>query len=247
MRMKSKIACVLFLLLPGFLAGQMANPAAVAITSEPSHHLVLDNDKVRAFKVEVAPHASTLLHQHDHDYLFITLGESQVSNEVRGKPPVTLQLKDGETHFVKGGFAHVARNLSDQPFRNVTIELMQPTQGDVKVCDSAKEGCNVQFGQQGSIGGLVICAMTKDLIIAGNFRVRETTIPASLSSAEQVHHNGYLLIAISDLRLRSKPGKGGASFLSKKAGDVDWAPDGSTGSLTNVTKTSARFITLEFE
>lgn len=247
MRIKSKIASVLFLLMPGFLAGQTANPAAVAITSEPSHHRVLDNNRVRVFKVEVAPHASTLLHQHDHDYLFITLGESQVSNEVQGKLPVTLQLKDGETHFVKGGFAHVARNLSDQPFRNVTIELMQPAQGEVKVCDSAKEGCNVQFGKQGSIGGLVICAATKDLITARNFRVRETIIPAGLSSAVQTHHNGYLLIAITDLRLRSKPGKGGTSRFSKEAGDVAWMPGGSTETLTNLAKTPARFITLEFE
>ena len=248
MRMKSKIAGLLFIILPGLLVGESAKPAAVAITSEPSHHLVLKNDKVRVFKVEVAPHASTLLHQHDHDYLFVTLGESEVSNEVQGKPPVTLQLKNGEIHFVKGGFAHVAKNLSDKPFRNVTIELMQTAQGEVRVCDSAKEKCNVQFGSQCSIGGLVICASTKDLITAANFRVRETTIPASLSSAAQQNHNGYLLIAISALQLRSKTGKGkGASLISKKGGDVAWMPGGNTGTLTNLAKTPARFITLEFE
>jgi len=245
--MKAKIAGLLVIVLQGFSAGQSANPATVAITSEPSHHLALENDKVRVFKVEVAPHASTLLHQHDRDYLFVTLGESEVSNEVHGKPPVKLQLKDGEAHFLKGGFAHVARNLSDKPFRNVTIELKEAARGDVRVCDSAKESCNLQFGSQCSIGGLVICAITKELIAAQNFRVRETTIPASLSSAAQLHQSGYLLIAITDLQLRSRPGKGRSAFsIVKEAGDIGWM-DAGTGTLTNVAKTPARFVTLEFE
>src|SRR4051812_33885319 len=97
----------------------------VEITAEPVHHLAVDNEQVRVFQVEVAPHASTLLHRHGHDYLFVTLGESHISNEVLGKPPVELKLSDGETRFTPGNFAHVARNLSDQPFRNVTVELMQ--------------------------------------------------------------------------------------------------------------------------
>src|SRR5216683_6546686 len=115
-------ALFLLLLIP-FLAAQTTTE--VEITSEPSHHLALENESIRVFKVEVAPHASTLMHRHRHDYVFVTLGEARVSNEVEGKPPVDLKLADGDTRFVPGNFAHVARNLSDRPFRNVTIELMQ--------------------------------------------------------------------------------------------------------------------------
>src|SRR5207245_10564796 len=78
----------------------------------------------RAYYVEVPPNAETQLHRHDHDYLFVALGDSKVIIAVLGKPEVYLSLKDGETHFTPGGFAHVARNLSDTPFRNVTIELL---------------------------------------------------------------------------------------------------------------------------
>ena len=46
-------------------------------------------------------------------------------NEVEGKPPVDLKLSDGETRFVAGNFAQVAKHLSDQPFRNATIALTQ--------------------------------------------------------------------------------------------------------------------------
>src|SRR5713101_5735525 len=105
------------------LAAQAASE--VEITAEPGHHLALENQYVRVFKVEVAPHAATLMHRHRHDYIFVTLGASLVENDVAGKPPVTLKLQDGETWFLSGGFAHIAKNLSDQPFRNITIELLQ--------------------------------------------------------------------------------------------------------------------------
>ncbi|HEY1263042.1 MAG TPA: hypothetical protein VGF06_05925, partial [Terriglobales bacterium] len=123
--MNPRPALLPFLVLAASLAAQSS---AVEITAEPAHHLALQNGYVRVFKVEAPPHAATLMHRHRHDYVFVTLGASEVSNEVEGKPPVTLKLPDGETRFVPGGFAHIARNLADTPFRNVTIELMQDEQ-----------------------------------------------------------------------------------------------------------------------
>jgi quercetin dioxygenase-like cupin family protein len=117
-----RLLCFFFRLIPLLLA---QTASEVEITSEPSHHLALENESVRVFKVEVAPHTSTLMHRHHHDYVFVTLSNAHVSNEVAGKPPVELTLSDGETRFVPGNFAHVAQNLADRPFRNVTIELLQ--------------------------------------------------------------------------------------------------------------------------
>ena len=123
MRMTGSFALSLIcLVLP---STALAAAEAVEVAAEPAHHLALSNEHVRVFQVDVAPHASTLLHHHGHDYVFVTLGDSHVSNEVLDKPPVELKLADGETRFSSGNFSHVARNLSDQPFRNVTVELMQ--------------------------------------------------------------------------------------------------------------------------
>src|SRR3954468_8678839 len=108
--MKFKIAVLAALLLPTLALAQP--PASeVAITAEPSHHLVLENAWVRAFQVEVAPHAATLMHRHDRDYFFVTLGAAEIENDVAGKPPVSLKLQDGETRFSTGGFAHIAKDL----------------------------------------------------------------------------------------------------------------------------------------
>ena len=107
-----------------FAFAQEITERVVPITQEPSHHLVLENTYVRVFNVEVAPHFTTRVHRHDHDYLFVTLGDSDVSNERVHAEPVELRLKDGETHFTPGGFAHKAVNLADTPFHNITIEFI---------------------------------------------------------------------------------------------------------------------------
>src|SRR5262250_3478944 len=129
----SLCAALLLVALPA--SAQEPMPLAHSnVPGEPHHHLKIENEFVRVYYVEVPPHENTQLHQHDHDYLFVTLGDSDVVNAVRDKPEVHLVLKDGETHFTRGGFAHVARNQSDAPFRNVTIELLK-SQGDAKnVC-----------------------------------------------------------------------------------------------------------------
>src|SRR5216684_9203094 len=153
----------LFLLIP-FLAAQTTTE--VEITSEPSHHLALENEFIRVFKVEVAPHASTLMHRHRHDYVFVTLCDAQVSNEVEGKPPVDLKLTDGDTRFVPGNFAHVAKNLSDQPFRNVTIELMQ----DEKLRQTQSHWLE-ESGEKTFVGG-----HSRILFVKDGVRVSEVTL-----------------------------------------------------------------------
>ena len=100
-------------------------PPEVEIPAEPHHHLVFKNEELRVFGVEVPPHGETQMHLHHHDYIYVTLGASEVVNAVKGKDPIRLQLQDGETRFTPGNFAHVARNVSDKPFRNVTIEILQ--------------------------------------------------------------------------------------------------------------------------
>jgi beta-alanine degradation protein BauB len=113
----------------------------VPIDKEPSHHLVFENEYVRVFSVEVAPHSETKYHQHDRDYVWVSLGDSDVESVRVGAAAVALQPKDGETQFTKGGFAHKAVNKSDKPFRNVTVELKKGIRAEEVECGSGSNMC----------------------------------------------------------------------------------------------------------
>jgi len=117
-----KRAIPFLLLLSAILWAQQAQ-TPVPVDQEPRHHLYLANDFVRVFKVEVAPHDRTLLHQHDRDYAFVILAD--IINARQGAPAMEQKLKLGDTAFAKGGFAHVAINQAGTPFRNITIEIVK--------------------------------------------------------------------------------------------------------------------------
>lgn len=225
------------LLLAALLLMFQAPSSEVEITAEPAHHLALENAYLRAFQVEVAPHAATLLHRHRHDYVFVTLGPSQVESDVPGKPPVQLKLQDGEARFAPGNFAHVARNLSDRPFRNVTIEFLKDE--EARKNPPAKwddeRGLNVFHGGAQEV-----------LFVQDGVRVSEVELQPGAMMPRHHHAGPHLIVAISDLEVRSDVEGQGPMPGHFKAGDLKWLPGGYTHTLTNLGKNTARFVTLEF-
>lgn len=222
-------------LLATFLPAQTA--PEVEISNEAHHHLAFENEYVRVYQVEVAPQEATLMHWHRHDYIFVTLGASDVSNEAKGKPPVELKLQDGETRFVPGNFAHIARDVAATPFRNVTIELLQ----DEKARATPPAKWDEERGLQVLQGGTREILFVKD-----GARVSEVELqPGGVIPSH--HHNGpHLAVAITDIDLRSDVEGKGATSVQVKSGDVRWAPGGHTHTVTNVGKQTAKFVTMEF-
>src|ERR1700722_12522599 len=195
------------LILPAIILAALALAAQetseVEITAEPRHHLALENEYVRVFQVEVAPHDATLMHIHRHDYVYVTLGAASLSNEVKGKPPAAVKLRDGETHFAPGNFAHIARNLADTPFRNVTIELLQ----DEKM-RSAPAHWDKDSGEDSFNGG-----QRKILFVKDGVRVSQIELSAKMAMPKDEHVRPRLLVAVSAFELgqnsdgRESPGK----------------------------------------
>jgi len=175
------------------LLAAFAAAPEVEITSEPSHHYVLENEHVRVFQVEIAPNTASLLHRHRHDYVFVTLGDSHVANEVIDKPPVDLKLANGETRFTPGNFAHVARNLSDQPFRNVTIELIQDDKLRIAPSPWPMEGGDKEFP-----GGHV-----KILFIRDGVRVSAVDLEPGATVPSHHHDGPHLLVAAKLIQLQN--------------------------------------------
>jgi len=211
--------------------------SGVELTAEPSHHLVLENQYVRVFQVEVAARRATLLHRHRHDYIFVTLGPSEVSNEVEGKPPVTLKLHDGETRFTSGNFAHVARNLANTSFRNVTIELLQ----DDKMRNAPAPKWPESRGLQVLHGGTQEVLFVKD-----GARVSEVELQVAGVLPKHRHAGPHLVIALTDLEFRNDVVGKPTANVELKAGDIKWVDGGFTHTITNVGREGANFVTVEF-
>ena len=233
----------IFCLLVTLLAAQAAAPE-VELAAEPHHHLTFENKSVRVFNVEVPPHGETLMHWHRHDYIYVTLGDSELINAVRDKPPVTAKLTDGETRFAPAPFAHIARNLSDQPFRNVTVEIVD----DEALRQSAAHG-DVKWDEDRALetfpGGTQQILFVKDGIRVSEFELQ----PGGMIPMH--HHKGpHLVVAVSDLDLRSDvEGTGPSSGSTSghlKSGETKWLPGNYSHTLTNTAKQSAKFVTLEF-
>ena len=132
---------IFLLALASLCIAQQAAPAEVPVENEPHHHLVFENEYVRVFKVEVAPHEATLVHRHKRDYVVVTIGDAEVTNAVVGKEPKRWNFKDGDVTFLEAtgekSFAHKAVNEGGEPFRNYTIELKQPLGKTSEICKAA--------------------------------------------------------------------------------------------------------------
>jgi quercetin dioxygenase-like cupin family protein len=209
----------------------------VELTAEPVHHLVLENEYIRVFKVDLVPHASTLVHRHRHDYVFVSLGPSEITNAVVGKPPVSLTLQDGETRFSAGNFAHAVTNNASTPFRALAVEFLQ----DEAAHKNPPPPWDEERGLHEFDGGTHDILFVKDGV-----RVSEIELnPGAVMPSH--HHSGpHLLVAVTDLEIRSDVEGQGPMPGHFQSGDVKWLPGGYTHTVTNVGKQKAKFVTLEF-
>lgn len=217
-------------------AAAMAQPASeVPITAEPHHHQVLQNSYVRVFRVEVPSQQSTLMHRHEYDYAYVTIGPTELVNQDEGKAPANLKLHDGETRFSPGPFAHLVRDLAPTPFRNVTIEFLHSNSST----KSQSRGWPEDRGLQILTGGTQDILFVRDDVRASDIQLNpQGTLPKLKTDAAQ------LIVTVSDVRLQAEPGHQQKDEVRLSAGDIRWMQPART--LVNAGKQPARFICFEF-
>jgi hypothetical protein len=237
--------CILLIFLSAILTAQ--SPQAVEITAEPHHHLVLQNDQIRVFYVEIPPQESTLEHWHRHDYVYISIGSAQIVNTIKGKDPVPGKLADGEAGLAPGNFEHIVRNVSSQPFRNVDVELLQ----DEKLRTAAQAG-KIHWDDERSLDILHGGAGTREILwVKDGIRATEYELQPGGMMPRPDHARPTLLIALSDLFLwADRPKNAPRSLVDQidvKPGAIYWMmPIHLSVGWTNNGHETARFIILEF-
>ena len=204
---------------------QSTAPASVDVGEEPKHHLAFQNEFMRAFEVTVPAGTETLVHRHTKPYMYVSIGNAEVRNEVVGKDAVTIHPKDGEVKFVKGGFAHKAVNVGKTDFRNVTIELLKTS------------GMGAVLGRQ---PGMVAVEGDDDWIAVTYELAHGATTLMSNGT------RNYALIALSDLDLNTTAERPTNPAINMHAGEVQWFAGGVSQQWRNNASTPARYVVLQF-
>ena len=237
--------CVFFLFLAGLLGAKTGTE--VEIAAEPHHKLVFANDRVRVLDVSIPPHSETLMHVHRHDYIYVTLGKSRVVNAVKGKEPVQVELQDGQTGFLPGGFAHFARNLADTPYRNVTVEFLQDEKFRQSHAHQDAAHAEEDRGLDILQGGTKEILFVKDEVWVSEFDLQPHAVVPAQSPSHPV-----LLIPVSDLDLFTRdprthgPPEPDPSPYHLHAGESIWLAHGFARPLVNDSLHAVKFVTLEF-
>lgn len=238
-----------FLLLPTVVLLSFASAASaqevittamdgVPMSKEPDHHLVLSNEYVNAYDVEVPPKGSTLVHQHLYDNIFVVLGAADITNTVEGQPPAHLTLTDSSVNFGSAPYAHSITNNGATPFRNVSIELLQP-QGQEKtffksVTDAlAGAGLNANFGKQNTV-------LETDAV-----RVLGVGLPSNGLWVAPSDGHPRLVVVLNDT---SRPASSPAKESRSEAGTLVWYDGGGDDpGVANESDQPVKLMVVEFK
>jgi len=230
--------CVIALALAISLDAQAPEPAK--LPGEPHHHLKIDNEFVRVYYVEVPPHEATQLHQHDHDYVYVSLGPAEVINAVLDQPETHLVLKDGETHFTRGGFAHVARNQSDTPFRNITIELLKSQREPRNLCAQVVSSAPLGPCDKRSMEGY----SREPQFENEGMRGVVVGLGPKAKREETATKIAFLAVGLGDSRIKVSA-KGKPKMILEE-GEAAWFDVGSNVQFSNEKKQPASFLEITF-
>lgn len=236
----------------------LQNPTApsgpVPLSEEPHHRLVLQNDFTHVYNVMIPPLDATLLHRHDHPYLYVVLGPAEIVNAIVGKTELHQTLQDGETHFTPGNFAHIARTDSGMPFHNITIELLHP-QGTAKnLCKAVLAGEPVECPPRQAVGDAVKGKKKTELDPADDdvpyfesdeIRVDLFKVSSGRDYIDAAPKTNALLVAVTDANLDVNLGGEHVQFLH--SGDVLWLPAGQHRRVVDFLGTRSSFLLISFK
>jgi quercetin dioxygenase-like cupin family protein len=204
------------------------------LASEPHHHLVLENQYVKVYQVEVAPGDSVKLHRHDTDAISLSLGESLVTVHSPGKPDAQQKLTNGQIRLQALGLVHSTSVEGDTPFRNVTVELLLPQTGKQNRCARAMANEPEH------------CVISSGVAAVPQFETDQTDVGlVRLPTHQRVVLGGpgraTLIVAVDSGAIQ------GAGASSLRAGNFVWLGAGKTAAFQNDSGEEVRLVSFGFK
>lgn len=86
--------------------------------------VVYENDSIRVWSFSVGGGGIKRMHHHAYDYVIISItgGDAEITT-IEGKARI-VKDEPGSVIWQDGGETHQLRNLGDQKYRNVLVELL---------------------------------------------------------------------------------------------------------------------------
>ena len=217
-------------------AGQESVP--IPLASEPHHHLMLENEYIRLYQVEVAPHDSVKLHRHDTDAISLSLSNSVVTVRFPGKADVTQKLTNGQIRLQARGYVHSTLVEEGPPFRNVTVELLIPQTAIRNACAPiwANQPLHCEGLRDARVG---VPQVESDQTTVGLVEVK---------SGERIElgQPGFTTLVVA-LDAGAAQAKENGSARSLNSGDFVWIDSGKVASFRSDGDNEVRLVSFRFQ
>jgi quercetin dioxygenase-like cupin family protein len=218
--------------------------AGVPVDMKSDHffHSVLENDRVRIFKVEIPPSQSSALDQHKHDYIVVSLGKNDFEI-AGGGMTFPMQMDDGEIQVLKSGAPHRITNRSSQLLRLLELEVLREVHPDQPVCGLGGRRCT-----DGKFGHSDIGTYTRSTLFeTDTVKLARIELGPESLLPEHRHDRCHVLLALADVSLRDETGVDQEHEIHLKAGQAEWYSQALVHTLKNLDKQDVQFITVEFK
>lgn len=199
--------------------------SAVPVEEEPHHKTVFKNDYVQAFRVTLEPGQTGLMHTHSHDDAAVRLSTATVAADSPGQPvgppepvyPGLVLARDNEAK----PHTHRVHNIGTTVFDVIDVQILKRPDGPAVPAISLPAAENAKM------------------------RVYRYELGPGAATTQHTHTRPYLLVAATDVDLRTTSPDGASMEHPVKAGDMQWVESAVTHTLTN--RGAKKAILVEFE
>ena len=218
------------------------DPSVITMDQEPHHHLVLQNDYVKAFNVEVSPGDSIVLRRHDQDTVAIAIGDQLVTVGMPGKPDVHSKNADAQVRLQRSGYMHSTRVDGDAPYQTVAVELLRPQTNFHNVCGEVLVGQPLNCAASAKEDSAAFASET--LLESGETEVRLVRVhPRRFVSADNFPFAAVIVALDPGTIASGSPKRKGKSL---QPGEFVWFEGRHGRPYVNQDDKDARFIEIRF-
>jgi beta-alanine degradation protein BauB len=198
---------------------------AVPVEDEPHHKTVFRNEYVQAFRVQLEPGTTSLMHIHSRDDAAVRLSTATVAADSPGEPigpdePVYPGMVSARDNEAKPKI-HRVHNIGATLFDVVDVQILKRPEGAEAAPISTPDAANAKM------------------------RLYRYELEPGASSAQHTHARPYLLVAVTAAELRMTSPDGATMDHPVKVGDMHWVDSAVTHTFTN--RGSGKTILVEFE